>query len=258
MGLLDMFFNKKPGNINKISELTSNAKLIIEQLECKYEYFPAADDDSELMAAYKAAVIKGRKEHFTPVIIVCSDTLADWLSGIGEDDKAGFRSKVLSDVIDGETYFDKLIEHKKAEYEVDDFSELFSYDEINGGQAITSFEGYRKYGGGIEETIIAYIPTDKPYEVFAWVPMGGWNECPCAEDMISASKLWYEKYNAVPAVISHDIVEFTARRLNIEEAKCVGIQQYAFCSDIVDQGFGDLGNLVDTLTKSEIWYFWWD
>lgn len=258
MGLFDRLFNNKHGNVNKSSELSVNAKLIIDQLECKYEYFPAADDDSELMKAYKAAVEKGRKENFTPVIIVCTDTLAEWISGVGENDKEGFRSKILSDVIDGETYFDRLIEQKKEEYEVDDLSELYPYDEIQGGQAIKSFEGYRKYSGGIEETIIAYIPTDKPYEVFLWLPIGGWNECPCAEEMISAAKLWYEKYNAVPAVISHDIVEFTVRRLNAEEAKCVGIQQYAFCSDIVDQGFGDLSNLMDTLTKSEIWYFWWD
>ncbi len=28
------------------------------------------------------------------------------------------------------------------------------------------------------ELILAKIPTEKPWEIFAWVPFGGWNECP--------------------------------------------------------------------------------
>lgn len=255
MSLLDNIFKKEQCKKNNFCEPSSCTKKIIDQLECKYEYFPASDNDSKLMSAYKEAVKRSKQDHFTPVIIVCSDTLADWICEENNANKEIRRKDILSKVTDGEKYLDNLIAQRRKEY---DISDPFEYSDIDGGYAITGFEGYKKYSGGIKETIIAYIPTDKPYEVFAWIPFGGWNECPCAEDMISVSKYWYEKYGAVPSVITSDISEFSVRFLTEDEARIVGIQQYALCPDIVDQGVGELGCLIDTLTKSEIWYFWWD
>ena len=77
--------------------------------------------------------------------------------------------------------------------------------------------------------------------------------------MMSVAKYWFEKYRAVPAVISHDVLEFAAQPVRDRSAAIgLALVQYAFCNDIIDQGFQELCVLADTLTKSSVWSFWWD
>ena len=91
--------------------------------------------------------------------------------------------------------------------------------------------------------------------------MGGWNECPAPEEMISICKYWYEKYQAVPAVFTHDVMEFYAPlRLNGVDSVEAAKEHYAFCPDRVDQGTRTykLSELAAGLEGSQVWYFWWD
>ena len=96
--------------------------------------------------------------------------------------------------------------------------------------------------------------------MFAWIPFGGWNECPDTEDMMAICKYWYDKYKAVPAVISSDELQiYVASPVNnIDTALKIAEEQYAFCNDIVDQGVETIKALASTLINSNIWYFWWD
>lgn len=90
--------------------------------------------------------------------------------------------------------------------------------------------------------------------------MGGWNECPAAEDMMAVCRYWYETYNAMPAVITHDTLEFVVAKTveTEEEAWKLAKEHFAFCPDRVDQGTasGTLGEVADCIRKSKIWYFW--
>ena len=61
-----------------------------------------------------------------------------------------------------------------------------------------------------EELILAKIPMTEPWKVFAWIPFGGWNECPDTEDMMAVCKYWHDKYNVIPAVISSDELQMYA------------------------------------------------
>ncbi|WP_082307002.1 DUF4253 domain-containing protein [Bacillus sp. FJAT-27245] len=58
-----------------------------------------------------------------------------------------------------------------------------------------------------KKIIIAKIPTAKPWEVAAWVPMGGFNECPMPEEQVALFKYWYEQYGATPALVDVDVWE---------------------------------------------------
>ena len=49
-----------------------------------------------------------------------------------------------------------------------------------------------------KKIIIAKIPTDKPWEVAAWVPMGGFNDCPMPEEQVAVFKYWYENMELLP------------------------------------------------------------
>ena len=80
--------------------------------------------------------------------------------------------------------------------------------------------------------------------------------------MMEVCRYWYEKYGAVPAVVSHDTLEFVIEKPidNEEQAWELAKEHYAFCPDRVDQGTntGTIGEVADCLSKSTVWYFWWD
>ncbi len=110
--------------------------------------------------------------------------------------------------------------------------------EMAGGGVNDRFLGYWDY-----ETrktmplILAHIPVKHPWEVFAYLPFGGWNECPDTDELMAVTKYWFEQYGAVPAVMTHDVLEFDLPApVPQERAMEVAQEQYAFCPDVVDQG----------------------
>jgi len=107
---------------------------------------------------------------------------------------------------------------------------------------------------------IARIPTPKNWEAPAYVGMGGWNECPDAAVLTAFAKRWFEQYGAEVVSITHDVMEFTVAKppRTKEDAMKLAKEQYMFCSDIVEQGVGDIASLAATLLNSDYWYFWWD
>ena len=106
--------------------------------------------------------------------------------------------------------------------------------------------------------ILAKIPVKNPWEIFAYLPFGKWNECPDTLELMAAAKYWFEKYGAVPAVMSHDELEFNLPEpAGKEDVMELAAEQYGFCPDM-DQNFEQIGALADTLWQSTVWYFWWD
>lgn len=59
--------------------------------------------------------------------------------------------------------------------------------------------------------------------------------------------------------MQNDVLEFTAFPVR-DRSAAVGLAlgQYAFCTDLVDQGVQTIEVLADSLTKSSVWSFWWD
>lgn len=65
-------------------------------------------------------------------------------------------------------------------------------------------------------------------------------------------------YGAVPAALSHDELEFILPEpVPREAAPGLAVEQYAFCPDL-DQNIDSPEALADGLSKSRVWYFWWD
>ena len=136
-------------------------------------------------------------------------------------------------------------------------------DTVERGQEIEGFAGF--VPDDWEETLevlLVKVPTTHPWEVFAWIPMGGWHECPPTEYMIAIMKYWYEQYRFYPVVISGDMIEgmVPEKPKTAEEAVAIGIEHYAFCPDLIEQCCSDvcIGQWADTMMKSLIWFFWWD
>ena len=141
-----------------------------------------------------------------------------------------------------------------------DWDELVG--EVAGGEAVDRLVSYWNYETSMTvPLILAKIPVKNPWEIFAYLPFGGWNECPDTPELMAVAKYWYEEYGAIPAALTHDVVEFTLPEpVKSDKALPLAVEQYGFCPDIVDQGGEDMtiGKLADTLSKSSIWYFWWD
>ena len=109
--------------------------------------------------------------------------------------------------------------------------------------------------------ILAKIPVKNPWEIFAYLPFGNWNECPDTPELMAAAKYWFEQHGAVPAAMTHDELEFTLPApVPEDKAMDAAVELYGFCPDVIDQGPEDatVGALADVLRQSTVWYFWWD
>ena len=111
------------------------------------------------------------------------------------------------------------------------------------------------------EMLLLQIPTDDPADIPAYLPFGGWNDCPNAETQLAFTHYWHEKYGAIPAALDGaDCLEFLVEHPVADplETKKVAVEQFAFCSDLPFQVFEDFEQLTEFIHQSRQWYFWWD
>ena len=258
-------------------EPSDTARAIMEYLDCECTYFPSMKDDDPIMAAYGYAKRDSAQEGFVPVLIKADDeTLLECLvmnadpkndADIYEFDLktvTEYRKKMLStSVKDGKAVLEELTGQRKEEAEDDDMDwdeEILG--EMEGGYDNDRFSCYWDSDTGMTyPLILAKIPVRKPWEIFAYLPFGNWNDCPDTPELMAAAKYWFEQYGAVPAAMSHDELEFDLPvPVSEENAMEAALEQYGFCPDIVDQEPEDatVGALADVLRQSTVWYLWWD
>lgn len=267
MSIFSKLFGKSKEEPEKLPDHTSE---ITEYLGCECVSIDSGLDADGIMKLYLNAYEEGKASGFTPVIVVGDGVIIDALdigtAGISDVEKA--RSELLSgDHSEGEALLNEAFHmHTEGYLQYDSDSSLEKlYGEYTGKQASDkSFHISYNYKFGTKSSrgrlILAKIPTDKPWEVFAWIPFGGWNDCPDAKDMMSVCKYWYEEYGAVPAVISYDTLEMylpepvTSKDTSLKIAE----EQYGFCADIIEQGTGTIKALAEIIVNSNIWFFWWD
>ena len=251
------------------------AHAIMEYLDCECTYFPSMADDDPIMSAYSYAQRLGVREGFVPVLIQADDeTLLECLV-MNADPKndvdiyefdlkavTEYRKKMLSTPVkDGKAVLEELTGQRKEEAEDDDMDwdeEILG--EMEGGEPNDRFSSY--WDDDTEMTyplILAKIPVKNPWEIFAYLPFGNWNDCPDTPDLMAAAKYWFEQYGAVPAAMSHDELEFLLPApVPKEKAMDVAVELYGFCPDLDQNEDGSIGSLADALWQSTVWYFWWD
>ena len=236
-----------------------------EYLGCPCTYFPSAKDDSSIMEAYYQAQARGKQEGFVPMLVAVDELLLESLSFSYEGKSPEqARQELLSAPLEsGEEFLQQWLREIKEDLEEDEpgyWEQLMG--EVSDGEGIDCFLSLRDFNGKkTVPVVLAEIPVKNPWEVFAYLPFGGWNECPTNEEHMAVAKYWFEKYGAVPALMTHDVLEYglpTVYGIPREQALDLALEQYAYCNDIVDQGVETIGRLADGLSKSFYWYFWWD
>lgn len=240
--------------------MDESTKRIAESFQCKYTVFEKGTDPELVEKAYKEALEAGRTGGFYPAVFVLDEYAVDWLDEVAgqEFDKdeiiAGCRDN-------GKDILNERREEYMEDYDQQEPEEFIG--EETEGEELHHFIGYISFSDGMLEadTLLLELPVKNPWEIIGYLPMGGWNECPAPDEMISICKYWYEKYKAIPAVFTHDVMEFYAPAgLNGVDSLEAAWEHYAFCVDRVDQGTRTykLSELAAGLKDSDVWYFWWD
>lgn len=253
---------------------SETAEALMAYLDCECTYFPSMADDDPIMCAYEYAGKNAAHEGFVPMLIAVDETLWECLmlnsdpAHEGDDDHAfdpdavaAYRqSQLAAPLPDGRMVLEDGMAERRAEAE-DDSKD---WDTEVVGRMEGGFNNHRFSGYWNSETdmthpvILARIPVRPPWEVFAHLPFGNWNDCPDTPQLMAVARYWFEKFGAVPAVMTHDELDFALPKpIGREHAVQTALEQYAFCPDM-DQNHESVGALADTLRQSKIWYFWWD
>ena len=251
------------------------AHAIMEYLDCECTYFPSMADDDPIMSAYSYAQRLGVREGFVPVLIQADDeTLLECLVMNADPEHDAdfyefdlktveeYRKKMLSAPIkDGKAILEELTGQRKEETEDDDLDwDEEVLGEMESGEPNDRFANYWNDDTGMTyPLILAKIPVKNPWEIFAYLPFGNWNECPDTPDLMAVAKYWFEQHGAIPAAMSHDELEFELPTpISKERAMEVAVEQYGFCPDLDQNEDGSIGSLAAVLWQSTVWYFWWD
>ena len=209
-----------------------------------------------LLSAYMAARKAGIKEGFIPIVISESyfRHLVEDLYSLSREELTEMRKSAMARfaLIDSNVVIGEFL----AGHEADEYVADGMYDGCDCGYEevpdLMQADDYSK------EFILLHLPVSKPEDIFAWIPFGGFNECPDIDDQAAFAKCWNEKFGAYPAAITEDTLEYVVDKLPTEEeSRQLALQQYAFSPDIVEQGIS-LSCLTEYLRKNKVWFFWWD
>lgn len=258
-------------------------KEMIQLLDCPCEVFEPMKKDRPIMEAYLAARDEGKRNGFVPVLLVAEENLLENLRwAIQEDEeqppalekiRAWRKEQLALPLEDGKEVLDARVEEVLEwveDEDEEDYWERVTAVDTSPSRPLPKynpkedcFSGYWDWGCDREKTceiILAKIPVRNPWEVFCWIPMGGWNECPDYTSMMAIFKYWYETYQVAPAVFTSDVLEAYAEKpaQGWTQTAKLAKEQYSFCCDIVDQGVATVDALAALLHQKKIWYFWWD
>lgn len=232
-------------------EVTSD---VSEVLNLPFDYIVVSGEDALEKCLKLREENKGK---ITPVIL-----------GKYEDVKmqvevASYEQETSKEIIDQSENYDaeSLLKQRK-----DDDPEAYNYVELGDWPEIlspmTSITSNKDLltGAYIDKVYIGLIPTEKSYEVPAYIKFGGWNSCPSPAEQVAILRYWYFQYGAQVISITSDIIECTVENPpeTKEESIDLANEQFLYCSDIVLQGTGTISELAGSLYKSDYWFFWWD
>jgi Domain of unknown function (DUF4253) len=115
-------------------------------------------------------------------------------------------------------------------------------------------------GAPLAKVQLVILPTDDWTTIPAYLQWGDWNGCPAPEYHVAALRSWRDRFGAELIGLSHDVMNIRVKRRpeTRDAALDLAREQYAYCSDIVDQGVETLSALAAVLMESDWWYFWWD
>ena len=216
------------------------------------------------METYWEARRRGERQGFVPVLVRCDDLLLEGMLEQSDPDSDGeefsaraveeYRRNLLSMPVESAA---ALVSEDREMLAIGEEDEA-AMDEGGKSKALPptgrTHRPNRLHPAGGD-------PGEGALQAMAWLPMGGWNNCPDPYTMMMTARRWYEEYGAWPAAVSHDILEFAVEQ-PVPRERCLELaaEQGIFCPERVLTCGEDasLGRLAGDLMRSNIWFFIWD
>lgn len=154
---------------------------------------------------------------------------------------------------DGQAFLRERFNTIKEDYQED--NDDWSEEVVGTEDAVNPIDDFDFADGG--NIYLVEVPVKEPWQVFAYIPFGGWNDCPDADEQMAVAKYWYEKYGAVAAHFSNDMIQYYLPKPVTEDTMSVAEEHMGYCEDAVLQG-DNLTTLAATIKESTVWTFWWD
>jgi hypothetical protein len=110
------------------------------------------------------------------------------------------------------------------------------------------------------EVVVGLVPAGEPALVPLRLGYGDWNDCPAPVIHAAFARRWSALCGAIPVAFAGDVVEYRIANpiTDREQAIMVGLEQFAYCPDIVLQGTETIERLAASLLGARHWFFWWD
>lgn len=249
------------------------ARKMISFLNCDCSYIPQTSNIAAIREAYDQASVQGLSEGYVPMLIAVNDLLLQCMIVNSDpftesedglefsfDHVRDYRSTALSSENDNGkvtlAYRIGECEEKAAKDNID-WDQLI-IGRVENGRAYNNFSAVIDHDTEMSlPLLLAKLPVTNPWDVFAFLPFGGWGDCPAPEDITSISKFWFERYQAMPAVLTHDELEYIVPApVPEDKALELAVEQYGLCHELTELHHY-VGCLADSLRQSTVWYFWW-
>lgn len=279
-----------------VQEMSKQAKIMKSFLNCDCKYYPINSEDNDIICGYLESLQRSKEGDFIPIIVDISNNLLNAVIMNAVIDSDDDSESIMDLGIREDTNVEDFFKNGTIDFETSEVIEryrknMISKDFSNGKELLDEMiDNNREYFGGYElerdeleveddptadmddldfeeqiekqgEILIAEIPVKNPWEIFAYIPFGGWNDCPGNEDIMAISKYWFEKYGAIPFAISHNTLEYIVEKPVDDEDKIRFTEEfYAFCPDSVDKYMEsfNIDKLAKKIYKNKLWNFKWN
>lgn len=207
-------------------------------------------NEKQLQDRFEKAQAEGRAQGYVPVIFMETDS--DMLQSACEDaldefdDLDAFAESVraASDAIDPQTYeCDEW-----ARIQADRAAGLF--DDMEDGETEDGFALE-----GAKRLFLLKVPVNEPWRVFERIPFGGFGSCPENGVHAAFARMWYEKYGAVPAIISDCSVQYLLPAAAKPDAS-FNDQLIQYCPSLTEYIHPDA--FAGQFAPVRVWFFFWD
>jgi uncharacterized protein DUF4253 len=114
--------------------------------------------------------------------------------------------------------------------------------------------------GQVHHVLMAFVPVLESWQVAPAMAFGGWNDNPFAFEHAAVHRYWLERFGAEVVALNTPTVELWVARPPTDQDSAIelALEQFAYCEDIVGQGYQTIERFAAILIGSHVWSFWWD
>lgn len=205
---------------------------------------------AQLQTRFEQAQAEGRANGWTPVIYMETDS--DMLESAAEDALAEFDSMdEFAEDVRAQAESIRVSDYRCDEWpriEVDLAAGM--YDDMDDGETEDGFALE-----GAKRLFLLKVPVNEPWRVFERIPFGGFGCCPENGVHMAFAKHWFEKYGAVPALISDCSVQYLlSESAAADDALNSELIQY--CPSLTE--YLHPKTFAAQFAPVKVWFFFWD